>query len=75
MTPLRGWGTCGGGPARTVSGKRFEAAPGVTLSSVVFRSSGRDLTAASICIGMASRVIEPVLLGLAGVAVRDRVKR
>lgn len=57
------------------SGKRFEAAPGVNLSSVVFRSSGRDLTAASTCIGMASRVIEPVLLGLTGVAVRDRVKR
>ncbi|MFE1264209.1 pentapeptide repeat-containing protein [Streptomyces albogriseolus] len=57
------------------TGKRFEKALNVTLNSVVFRSSGQDLTTAGTYIEMASRVTEPVLLGLAVLAVRNRVKR
>ncbi|MFC8075473.1 pentapeptide repeat-containing protein [Streptomyces sp. NPDC057307] len=55
--------------------KRFEKALNVTLNSVVFRSSGQDLTTTGSYIEMASRVTEPVLLGLAVLAVRNRVKR
>jgi hypothetical protein len=44
------------------TGERFEKALNVTLNSVVFRSSGQDLTTAGTYIEMASRVTEPVLL-------------
>ncbi|NUH42867.1 pentapeptide repeat-containing protein [Streptomyces samsunensis] len=57
------------------TGERFEKALNVTLNSVVFRSSGQDLTTVGTYIEMASRVAEPVLLGLAVLAVRNRVKR
>lgn len=57
------------------TGERFEKALNVTLNSVVFRSSGQDLTTAGAYIEMASRVTEPVLLGLAVLAIRNRVKR
>jgi hypothetical protein len=57
------------------TGERFEKALNVTLNSVVFRSSGQDLTTAGTYIEMTSRVTEPVLLGLAVLAVRNRVKR
>ncbi|MFC8896952.1 pentapeptide repeat-containing protein [Streptomyces cinereoruber] len=57
------------------TGERFEKALNVTLNSVVFRSSGQDLTTAGTYIEMASRITEPVLLGLAVLAVRNRVKR
>ncbi|MEV5884866.1 pentapeptide repeat-containing protein [Streptomyces sp. NPDC052020] len=57
------------------TGKRFEKALNVTLNSVVFRSSGQDLTTTGTYIEMASRVTEPVLLGLAVLALRNRVKR
>ncbi len=57
------------------TGKRFEKALNVTFNSVVFRSSGQDLTTTGTYIEMASRLTEPVLLGLAVLAVRNRVKR
>ncbi|REK89618.1 hypothetical protein DY245_14885 [Streptomyces inhibens] len=57
------------------TGKRFEKALNVTLNSVIFRSSGQDLTTAGTYIEMTSRLAEPVLLGFAGLAVRGRVKR
>ncbi|WP_331734096.1 pentapeptide repeat-containing protein (plasmid) [Streptomyces sp. NBC_01220] len=57
------------------SGQRFDKALIVTLNSVVFRSSGQDLTTSGTYIEMASRVTEPILLGLAVLAVRNRVKR
>ncbi|GGP84562.1 pentapeptide repeat-containing protein [Streptomyces calvus] len=57
------------------TGKRFEKALSVTLNSVVFRSSGQDLTTTGTYIEMTSRLTEPVLLGLAVLAVRNRVKR
>ncbi|MFJ9855254.1 pentapeptide repeat-containing protein [Streptomyces sp. NPDC101150] len=55
--------------------KRFEKALNVTLNSVVFRSSGQDLTTAGTYIEMASRLLEPTLLGFAVLAVRGRIKR
>jgi hypothetical protein len=57
------------------SGKRFEKALNVTLNSVVFRSSGQDLTTAGTYIEMTSRLVEPALLALAVLAVRGRIKR
>ncbi|MGW2357755.1 pentapeptide repeat-containing protein [Streptomyces phaeofaciens] len=57
------------------TGERFEKALNVTLNSVVFRSSGQDLTTVGSYIEMASRLTEPILLGLAVLAVRNRVKR
>ncbi|WXK81512.1 pentapeptide repeat-containing protein [Streptomyces sirii] len=57
------------------TGKRFEKAVNVTLNSVVFRSSGQDLTTTGTYIEMTSRVTEPVLLGLAVLSIRSRVKR
>ncbi|MEU5894477.1 pentapeptide repeat-containing protein [Streptomyces sp. NPDC047461] len=57
------------------TGERFEKALNVTLNSVVFRSADQDLTTAGTYIEMTSRLTEPVLLGLAVLAVRNRVKR
>ncbi|MEV5899924.1 pentapeptide repeat-containing protein [Streptomyces sp. NPDC052127] len=57
------------------TGERFEKALNITLNSVVFHSSGQDLTTTGTYIEMASRLTEPVLLGLAVLAVRNRVKR
>lgn len=61
--------------AARFTGERFEKALNVTLNSVVFRSSGQDLTTAGTYIEMTSRLTEPALLGLAALAVRNRVKR
>ncbi|MEU4968475.1 pentapeptide repeat-containing protein [Streptomyces smyrnaeus] len=57
------------------TGARFEKALNVTLNSVVFRSSGQDLTTAGTYIEMTSRFLEPALLALAVLAVRGRIKR
>ncbi|WP_078661697.1 pentapeptide repeat-containing protein [Streptomyces sp. NRRL B-24484] len=54
---------------------RAEKATLVVVNSVVFRSSGQNLTLPGTVIEMASRIGEPVLLGLAALAVRSRVKR
>ncbi|WP_198358437.1 pentapeptide repeat-containing protein [Streptomyces fildesensis] len=64
-------GTAG---ARFTKG-RFEKSFRVVVNSVVFRSSEQDLTVAGTYIEMASRFGEPILLGLAALAVRGRVKR
>jgi hypothetical protein len=57
------------------TGERFDKALNTTLNSVVFRSSGQDLTTAGTYIEMASRLTDPILLGLAVLAVRNRVTR
>jgi uncharacterized protein YjbI with pentapeptide repeats len=54
---------------------RAEKAGHVVLNSVVFRSSGQDLTTAGTWIEMFSRFSEPILLGLAALAARGRIKR
>ncbi|MFI1740253.1 pentapeptide repeat-containing protein [Streptomyces sioyaensis] len=57
------------------TGERFEKSLRVVLNSVLFRSSGQDLTLWGTYTEMVSRLTEPVLLGLAALAVRGRVKR
>lgn len=54
---------------------RFEKSLRVVINSVIFRSSGQDLTTAGTYVEMASRLTEPVLLGLGILAIRGRVKR
>ncbi|WP_316251028.1 MULTISPECIES: pentapeptide repeat-containing protein [Streptomyces] len=61
--------------ANRFTGKRFEKALNVTFNSVVFRSSGQDLTTAGTYIEMTSRLVEPTLLALSVLAVRGRIKR
>lgn len=64
------------GPYRErLSTKRFEKSLRVVINSVAFRSSGQNLTTAGNYTEMASRLVEPALLGLAVLAVRGRVKR
>jgi hypothetical protein len=58
-----------------VSMKRSEQALRVVVNSVAFRSSGQHLTTTGAYIEMASRLAEPVLLGLAVLAIRSRLKR
>ncbi|WP_329492731.1 pentapeptide repeat-containing protein [Kitasatospora herbaricolor] len=58
-----------------ITGARAGKAALVVVNSVVFRSSGQNLTLAGTAVEMASRIGEPVLLGLAALAVRGRVKR
>ncbi|MFM9697854.1 pentapeptide repeat-containing protein [Streptomyces europaeiscabiei] len=60
---------------KRVTTDRFEKALRVVINSVIFRSSGQDLTTAGTYTEMASRLTEPILLGLAVLAVRSRVKR
>ncbi|MFF5393181.1 pentapeptide repeat-containing protein [Streptomyces sp. NPDC013012] len=55
--------------------KRFDKALNVTLNSVVFRSSGQDLTTTGTYIEMTSRILEPALLALTVLAIRGRIKR
>lgn len=55
--------------------RRAEQASRLVLNSVVFRSSGQNLTNAGTWIEMGSRFTEPLLLGLAALAIRGRVKR
>ncbi|MER5465525.1 pentapeptide repeat-containing protein [Streptomyces sp. NPDC002668] len=64
------------GPLRSrLTSERWEKSLRVVVNSVVFRSSGQDLTTAGTYTEMASRLAEPVLLGLAALAIRGRVKR
>ncbi len=61
-------------PAR-LTGQRFEGSLRVVINSVFFRSSDQDLTTTGTYTEMAARLTEPILLGLAVLAVRGRVKR
>jgi hypothetical protein len=58
-----------------LTSQRAEKALRIVVNSVIFRSSGQDLTTAGTYTEMTSRLLEPVLLGLAALAVRGRVKR
>ncbi|WP_367124659.1 pentapeptide repeat-containing protein [Streptomyces phytohabitans] len=64
-----------GPPHERVTSERFEKSLRVVINSVVFRSSGQELTTTGTYAEMASRLTEPVLLGLAALAIRSRVKR
>ncbi|MEE1928732.1 pentapeptide repeat-containing protein [Streptomyces sp. TRM 70351] len=61
--------------AGRVTSERGEKALRVVINSVVFRSSGQNLTTTGTYTEMAARLVEPVLLGLAVLAVRNRVRR
>ncbi|MEU6555237.1 hypothetical protein ABZ915_33920 [Streptomyces sp. NPDC046915] len=64
------------GPWRhRMTSERFEQSLRVVINTVVFRSSGQDLTSIDTYTEMASRLAEPVLLGLVALGVRNRVKR
>jgi hypothetical protein len=55
--------------------ERVEKGTRVAVNSVIFRSSGQNLTTAGTYIEMASRLLEPALLALAVLAIRGRIKR
>ncbi|MQY16166.1 hypothetical protein SRB5_63600 [Streptomyces sp. RB5] len=61
--------------ADRLSGARFEKSLRVVANSVIFRASGQDLTTTGTYVEMTARLVEPALLGLAVLAVRNRVKR
>ncbi|MFF8373570.1 MULTISPECIES: hypothetical protein [Streptomyces] len=54
---------------------RAEKAARVAVNSVVFRSSGQNLTTAGTYVEMASRLLEPTLLTFGVLAIRGRIKR
>ncbi|MFD7258395.1 pentapeptide repeat-containing protein [Streptomyces sp. NPDC059874] len=60
---------------KRLSAERFEKSLRVVINSVVFRSSGQVLTTQGTYTEMAARLGEPILLGLAVLAIRGRVKR
>jgi hypothetical protein len=69
-----------GPPHLTITGNRLtleraDQAVRACVNAVVFRTSGQNLTRTGNYIEMASRIIEPILLALAVLAVRARVKR
>ncbi|MFD3480605.1 pentapeptide repeat-containing protein [Streptomyces sp. NPDC058695] len=64
-----------GGWLQRMTWARAEKATRVAINSVVFRSSGQNLTTAGTYIEMASRLFEPTLLALGALAVRGRIKR
>ncbi|RCH65460.1 pentapeptide repeat-containing protein [Streptomyces sp. SDr-06] len=65
-----------GGPLTgRLTSQRFEKSLRVVINSVVFRSSGQNLTTVGTYTEMVARICEPALLGLAVLAVRGRVKR
>ncbi|WP_418361219.1 pentapeptide repeat-containing protein [Streptomyces griseochromogenes] len=55
--------------------QRADRAVRVSVNAVVFRTSGQNLTRAGSYVEMVSKIIEPILLALAVLAVRERVKR
>ncbi|MDN3026970.1 hypothetical protein [Streptomyces sp. S.PB5] len=55
--------------------ERLEKTLRIVLNSVIFRSSGQQLTLWGTYIEMVSRFTEPVFLGLAVLAMRGRIKR
>ncbi|GAA2652912.1 hypothetical protein [Streptomyces vastus] len=64
------------GPLHTrLTSERWEKSLRIVVNSVVFRSFGQDLTTTGTYTEMASRLTEPVLLGLAALAIRGRIKR
>ncbi|MEU6672466.1 pentapeptide repeat-containing protein [Streptomyces sp. NPDC046727] len=64
-----------GGWTQRMTWARAEKAARVAVNSVVFRSSGQNLTIAGTYIEMASRLLEPTLLALGALAIRGRIKR
>ncbi|MFF7130460.1 hypothetical protein [Streptomyces sp. NPDC008240] len=57
------------------SWRRAEHAARTAVNSVIFRSAGQGLTVPGTYVEMTSRLVEPVLLAVVLLAVRNRVKR
>ncbi|GAA4658552.1 hypothetical protein GCM10023347_07260 [Streptomyces chumphonensis] len=64
-----------GGWSQRLSWKRAEKATRIAVNSVIFRSSGQNLTTTGTYIEMTSRLLEPTLLALGVLAIRGRIKR
>ncbi|WP_345570618.1 pentapeptide repeat-containing protein [Streptomyces plumbiresistens] len=64
-----------GSLADRITSTRLEKGMRVVMNSVVFRSSNQTLTTSGSYIEMAARTLEPILLGLAILAIRGRIKR
>ncbi|MFF4756651.1 hypothetical protein ACWD5R_45525 [Streptomyces sp. NPDC002514] len=64
-----------GGWSKRMTWARAEKAVRVAVNSVIFRSSGQNLTTPGTYIEMTSRLLEPTLLALAALAIRGRIKR
>lgn len=62
-------------PDRRWTAERMDKAARIALGSVVFRDTDQKLTAAGSWILMAGRAFGPLLLALAALAIRARVKR
>lgn len=60
---------------RLTDAGRVERAARTALGVVVFRDTGQQLTTSGHHIEMAGRLLGPVLLALALLSVRNRVKR
>ncbi|MGW4359614.1 pentapeptide repeat-containing protein [Streptomyces californicus] len=67
--------TLRGGWTERFTAARAEKATRVAINSVVFRSTGQNLTTAGTYIEMTSRLLEPTLLALGALAIRARIKR
>ncbi|MFG3207295.1 pentapeptide repeat-containing protein [Streptomyces sp. NPDC048192] len=67
--------TLHGGWTQRMTWDRAEKATRVAINSVVFRSSGQNLTTPGTYIEMTSRLLEPTLLALGVLAIRGRIKR
>ncbi|CAL9677751.1 hypothetical protein SUDANB105_08062 (plasmid) [Streptomyces sp. enrichment culture] len=64
-----------GGWSERMTWGRAEKAARVAVNSVIFRSSGQNLTTWGTYIEMVSRLLEPTLLALGVLAIRGRIKR
>ncbi|MFE6675980.1 pentapeptide repeat-containing protein [Streptomyces tendae] len=64
-----------GGWSKRITWERAEKATRVAINSVVFRSSGQNLTTLGTYTEMLSRLLEPTLLALGVLAIRGRIKR
>ncbi|MET7761714.1 pentapeptide repeat-containing protein [Streptomyces sp. NPDC005393] len=67
--------TLHGGWSKRMTWARAEKATRVAVNSVIFRSSGQNLTTWGTYIEMISRLLEPTLLALGALAIRGRIKR
>jgi hypothetical protein len=74
-TPLRPHGAAPNSLSERFSWPRTERAARVVVNSAVFRSAGQGLTLVGTYVEMGCRLTAPVLLILAVLAVRGRVRR
>ncbi|GAA4977213.1 hypothetical protein GCM10023257_13030 [Streptomyces hyderabadensis] len=64
-----------GGWSKRITWERAEKATRVAINSVVFRSSGQNLTTLGTYIERLSRLLEPTLVALGVLAIRARIRQ